>query len=126
MQKFNFKTISYNLARNNYPARAKTDHTKWDSIDGKRMIEAFSVAAKEGFTMELLNDLLSPKEYKRFVARFKALEELFMGTPYSYISESTNLSSKTIADISKKTADKQGGYYRVMRDHYPRGFRYFE
>lgn len=75
---------------------------------------------------EFLDDLLSEKEFKRFVGRLHVLEQLFRGTPYSYISQTSRLSPKIIAAISKKTADKRGGYYRVMRIQYPRGFKYSE
>jgi uncharacterized protein YerC len=128
MGKFNFKTVSYNTARKNYTRKTKAHagRTKWDSQGGERLLEAFSLAAKGGFIKELLDNLLSEKEFKRFSSRFQVLEQLFIGTPYSFISQTTHLSSKTIAAISKKTADKKGGYYRVMRDRYPRGFKYFE
>jgi uncharacterized protein YerC len=126
MEKFNFKTLSYNMARRNLGRGAKVVRTKWDLQGGERLLEAFSLAAKGGFMKEFLDDLLSEKEFKRFVARLQTLEQIFMGTPYSYMTETNGLSSKTISAISKKTADKKGGYYRVMRERYPRGFKYFD
>ena len=75
---------------------------------------------------EFLEDLLSESEYKKLSAKLYVLEMLFMGTPYSYMKDTFGLSSKTISNISKKTANKKGGYYRVMRIKYPRGFRYFD
>ena len=126
MNKFNLKTFSYNTARQNYSYRARARRTKWESLAGERLLESFSLAAKGGFMKEFLDDLLSDDEFKRFAAKLYVLENLFTGTPYSYMCETGGLSSKTIATISKKTADKKGGYYRLMRSRYPRGFRYFE
>ena len=126
MKKFDFKTISYHLARKNYSSKSRSERTKWDTLDGKRLLNAFTLASKGGFMREFLDDLLSEKEYKRFTGRLKVLELLFMGAPYSFISKSIGQSSKYIADISKKTANKENGYYKAMRDQYPRGFKYFE
>ena len=126
MNKFNLKTFSYNTARQNYSRRSKSERTKWDSLAGVRLLESFSLAAKGDFMKEFLDDLLSDEEFKRFASKLYVLEQLFMGTPYSYMCETEGLSPKTISAISKKTADKKGGYYRVMRAKYPNGFRYFE
>ena len=124
MNKFNFKTLSYNTARQNYNHKAHGSRTKWDSLAGERLLESFYMAAKGGFMKEFLDDLLSDEEFKKFASKLYILEQLFMGTPYSYMCETEGLSPKTISAISKKTADKKGGYYRVMRNRYPKGFRY--
>ena len=86
----------------------------------------FSFGRKRGFMKEFLGDLLSDAEFRRLSSKLNVLEQLFMGTPYSYICKTEGLSPNAISDISKKTADKKGGYYRVMRSRYPKGFRYFE
>jgi len=75
---------------------------------------------------EFLDDLLTEDEFKRFASKLSILEQLFAGTPYSYMCETEGLSSKTVSAISKKTANKDSGYYRVMRSKYPNGYRYFE
>jgi uncharacterized protein YerC len=126
MEKFNLKTFSYNGARQNYSRRLKRERTRWDSLAGQRLLESFCLAEKGGFMKEFLDDLLSGEEFKRFASKLYVLEQHFMGTPYSYMCETEKLSPNTISAISKKTADKNGGYYRVMRSKYPRGFRYFE
>ena len=126
MKKFNLKTFSYNGARQNYPRRSRRERTKWDSLAGKRLLESFCLAEKGGFMKEFLDDLLSDDEFKKLASKLYVLEKLFMGTPYSYMCETEGLSPNTISAISKKTADKKGGYYRVMRSKYPNGFRYFE
>ena len=64
--------------------------------------------------------------FKTFSSKLFVLEQLFMGTPYSHMCEINGLSPTTVSSISKKTANKNGGYYRVMRSKYPNGFRYFE
>jgi uncharacterized protein YerC len=126
MPNLNLKTISYNLARQNYKYKGPAGRTKWNSQSGERLLEVFSLAAKGGFMKEFLDDLLSDTEFKKLAAKLYVLEQLFMGTPYSYMVETYSLSPKTISAISKKTANKKSGYYRVMRARYPRGFRYFE
>jgi uncharacterized protein YerC len=129
MSKVNLKTISYNLARQNYSHnndKRTAGCTKWNSQSGERLLQSFSLAAKGGFMKEFLDDLLSDTEFKRLASKLFVLEMLFMGTPYSYMIETYGLSPKTISAISKKTANKKGGYYRVMMELYPRGFRYFE
>jgi hypothetical protein len=55
MPKVNLKTISYNLARQNYSnnrRKVTTVYTKWNSQSGERLLESFSVAAKGGFMKE--------------------------------------------------------------------------
>jgi uncharacterized protein YerC len=126
MPRLNLKTVSYNLARQNYKCGRTIVRTKWNSQSGERLLEAFSFAAKGGFMKEFLDDLLSDTEFKKLAGKICVLEMLFMGTPYSYMSETYGLSTKTISAISKKTANKKGGYYRVMREKYPRGFKYFD
>jgi hypothetical protein len=59
MEKFNFKTLSYNMARRNLGRGAKVVRTKWDLQGGERLLEAFSLAAKGGFMKEFLDDLLT-------------------------------------------------------------------
>src|SRR5665213_815299 len=87
MPRFNFKTLSYNAARQNYTQRVhtkKAECTKWDSLEGERLLESFSAAERGGFMSEFLDDLLSEKEFERLAAKLKVLEYLFMGMPYSH------------------------------------------
>jgi len=114
MEKFNFKTFSYNAARQNYPRRLKRERTRWDSLVGQRLLESFCLAEKGGFMKEFLDDLLSDEEFKRFASKLYVLEQLFMDTPYSYMCETEGLSPNTISAISKKTADKK---WRLLSSH---------
>jgi len=114
------------MARQNYARRTKTAPTKWDSLAGQRLLESFSFAAKGGFMKEFLDDLLTEHEFKKLASKLFVLELLFAGTPYSYMNETYGLSSRTISAISKKTANKKGGYYRIMRSKYPYGYKYFD
>ena len=101
--------------------------TEWDiSVNRSRMLEAFSIAEKHGFMKELLDDLLLASEIDQFGRRMEALHMLFAGMPYREITASTGFSSATIAWISKKTINKKGGYWLVMKSLYPHGYKYFD
>ncbi len=126
MANFPYKTISYNLARKNLPRRLQKPNGRWDKPSGQELLGAFRVALKGDFLKEFLDDLLTEADFKRFTTRLDILEHLSRGAPYSFMSKYLGWSVRDIAAISKKTANKQGGYYRIARDKYPRGFKYFE
>ena len=112
--------------RNAFWQKAKADKNRWDTMDGRRLLEAFLVAGQNGFITEFLDDLLSEREYEQFASRINALHLIHMGTPYSHMTRSMRLSSKTVSKISKRFANERGGYWRVMKKLYPHGYRYEE
>jgi len=106
--------------------KPKRDLTKWDTIKGEMLLEAFSIAEQNSLMKLLLDDLLSDRDFNQLAARIYAMHLIFRGTPYSHIQNETGLSSKTIARVSKKMDQKDGGFDQIMRKLYPRGYRYFD
>ncbi len=100
--------------------------TKWDSIDGERLIRAFRLAETPNILRLFLDDLLTEKELNLFIRRLQAAYLLSLGTPYSFVKISTGLSQTTIARISKQLRDKRAGYNEILIRLNPNGFRYFD
>lgn len=65
-------------------------------------------------TERFLRDLLTESEIKEFANRFEAARLLMSDVQYNAISESTGLSSTTIARISKWLQGSLGGYRLVL------------
>lgn len=68
-----------------------------------------------------LDDLLTQSELEMCVKRFSAAYQLSLGIPYSFIQESTGLSSATIAIIAKKFDVKRSGYSQALKRLNPHG-----
>lgn len=101
--------------------------TKWNTIEGERLIDAFMVATKRPDIMRLfLDDLMTESELDLCIRRFQAVYMLSIGTPYSYVSSATGLSSATIARISKQMCNRRNGYGEIMFRLYPNGIRYHD
>lgn len=65
-------------------------------------------------TRRFLRDLLTEKEIKELANRIQAAKLLSEGAMYSYIEETTGLSSTTIARVSKWLKGKEMGYKTII------------
>jgi uncharacterized protein YerC len=100
--------------------------TKWNTVDGERLIRAFRLTRTPDMMRLFLDDLLTENEADLCIRRFQAADMLRIGTPYSFIRNSTGLSPNTIAQISKKMRDNRGGYSEILERLHPNGIRYFD
>ncbi len=101
--------------------------TKWNTLEGKQLIDAFMAATKRPDIMRLfLDDLMTESELDLCIRRFQAVHMLSMATPYALVSNVTGLSSATIARISKQICNRRNGYGEIMSMLYPNGIRYFD
>jgi len=87
-----------------------------DTVDGKRFFDAFELAHRYGVTRLFLSELFTAKELSRFINRVSAAYWIDMGTPYSEISSQTGMSSKAIAQISKKLRYGEGALYKMAHE----------
>jgi uncharacterized protein YerC len=98
----------------------------WNLLDDERLIAAFRAADTPHLIRDFLKDLLTEKELELFARRFKAACMIHDGASYSEVRQFTGLSPNTIAYISKKMADKRGGFQEIIKRMNPHGRRYFE
>ncbi len=87
----------------------------WNTIDSHRLVRAFLAANNADQIRNFLNDIMTENELDQMVKRLKAVHMINIGTPYRYVSSEIGLSSATIARLSKKLADKKGGFHEIMK-----------
>src|SRR3990167_5910611 len=88
--------------------------TDWNTKENKQLVEAV-LALKNGEEARLfLRDVLTEAEIKEFANRLEAASLLSKDVQYNAISESTGLSSSTIARIAKWLKGSLGGYRLVL------------
>ncbi len=93
-----------------------TDHDKYlSSEDAKDFYQTFLNLKTEEECRDFLRDLLTEKEIKEFINRWKVVRLLDDKMPYEEITESTGMSSTTIARISKWLHDGMGGYHLMLK-----------
>jgi uncharacterized protein YerC len=98
----------------------------WNLSDKERLIKSFVIADTTHLVRDFLKELMTEKEIDSFVKKLKAACMLYDAVPYSHIQQVTGLSSATIAQISKKLADKDSGFQQIIKKFNPHGRRYFE
>ncbi len=86
----------------------------WDSKESKQLVAGILELKTAGEAKRFLRDLLTPAEIKEFANRFEAARLLSRDVQYNAISESTGLSSATIARIQKWLNGSLGGYRLVL------------
>lgn len=92
--------------------------------DNEKLISAILTLKDKNEAKRFLRDLLTESEINEFSRRLMAAELLFENVPYSSITDSTGLSSTTIARISKYLNNGNGGYNLVLsRLHHSRPLR---
>ncbi len=86
----------------------------WDKKENKQLIEAILALKNADETKRFLRDLMTIKDIKEFANRLEAARLLSKDVQYNSITESTGLSSTTIARISKWLNGSLGGYRLIL------------
>jgi TrpR-related protein YerC/YecD len=86
----------------------------WKSKKTDQLIAGILSLKTSDEAERFLRDLLTESEIKEFANRFEAARLLMSDVQYNAISESTGLSSTTIARISKWLQGSMGGYRLVL------------
>lgn len=88
--------------------------TDWDTKEKRQLVDAVLALKSADETKRFLRDLLTIDEIEEFAARLEAARLLSRDVQYNAITESTGLSSKTIARIQKWLQGSLGGYRLVL------------
>lgn len=91
-----------------------TDNKYLNSEDAKDFYQTLLHLETEEECKNFLRDLLTEREIKEFVNRWKVVRLLDKKMPYEEITEKTGMSSTTIARISKWLHDGMGGYQLML------------
>jgi len=90
--------------------------------DVERLVEAFLAPNTADAMRSFIKDLMTEAESKRFARRLYAAYQLSSGASYTFLEETTDLSSATISHISKQLKNPQGGYNQILSRLYPSRF----
>src|SRR3989344_8377406 len=93
----------------------------WDTKANKQFIAGILALKNEDEGKRFLRDLMTPLEIKEFANRLEAASQLYRDVQYESITESTGLSSTTIARIAKWLRGSLGGYRLILSrlGHHP-------
>ena len=86
----------------------------WGVKENKQLIAGILVLKNEDEAKRFLRDLMTPLEIKEFGNRLEAASQLYRDVQYESITESTGLSSTTIARIAKWLGGSLGGYRLIL------------
>ena len=86
----------------------------WNDRKNKQFIEAILALKNTNEAKCFLRDLMTEKEILEFSNRLEAASLLSKDVQYNSITESTGLSSKTIARIAKWLNGSLGGYRLIL------------
>jgi len=87
----------------------------WDNKDSKDLFKIIARIKNENEARGFLRDLLTEAEIIEFSKRWKVAKMLNYQIPYTTICNSTGLSSRTVARISKWLNSGMGGYKRMIK-----------
>jgi TrpR-related protein YerC/YecD len=90
------------------------DNNYLTSSDAKDFYQTLLHLETEEECKNFLRDLLTEKEIKEFINRWKVVRLLDKKIPYEEITEKTGMSSTTIARISKWLQNGVGGYQLML------------
>src|SRR3989344_3543563 len=88
--------------------------TDWNTKEKKQLLEAILALKNADEAKRFLRDLLTAEEIEEFATRLEAARLLSRDVQYNAISESTGLSSTTIARIAKWLRGSLGGYRLII------------
>ena len=93
----------------------------WGTKANKQLVAGILTLKNEDEARRFLRDLMTPLEIKEFANRLEAASQLYRDVQYESITESTGLSSTTIARIAKWLGGTLGGYRLVLSrlGHHP-------
>ena len=86
----------------------------WNTKENKQLIDAVLALKNADEAKRFLRDLMTEGEIAEFANRLEAASLLSKDVQYFAISESTGLSSTTIARISKWLKGNLGGYRLIL------------
>lgn len=86
----------------------------WNASKNRQLVRAFLALKNKQEAEFFLRDLMTELEIKEFANRLEAATLLSQDIQYNAISESTGLSSATIARIAKWLKGSLGGYRLVL------------
>jgi TrpR-related protein YerC/YecD len=86
----------------------------WNARANKQLTEAVLALKNTDEAKRFLRDLMTETEIQEFANRLEAARLLSMDVQYNAITESTGLSSTTIARISKWLKGSLGGYRLIL------------
>ena len=86
----------------------------WGVKENKQLIAGILVLKNEDEAKRFLRDLMTPLEIKEFGNRLEAASQLYRDVQYESITESTGLSSTTIARIAKWLGGSLGGHRLII------------
>lgn len=86
----------------------------WNEKKNKQFIEAILALETADETERFLRDIMTEQEILDFSNRLEAASLLSQDVQYNFITESTGLSSKTIARIAKWLNGSLGGYRLIL------------
>lgn len=86
----------------------------WNTKENAQLIEAILTLKNADEAERFLRDLMTEKEIKEFASRLEAASLLTKDIQYNAITESTGLSSATIARIAKWLNGTLGGYRLIL------------
>ena len=87
---------------------------EWNSKKNKQLLEAILTLENTKEAEIFLRDIMTEKEIAEFANRLEAARLLSKDVQYNSITESTGLSSTTIARISKWLKGPLGGYRLIL------------
>ena len=88
--------------------------TDWNTKEKKQLLEAILALKNADEAKRFLRDLLTAEEIEEFATRLEAARLLSRDVQYNAISESTGLSSTTIARMAKWLRGSLGGYRLII------------
>ncbi len=86
----------------------------WNTKEKKQLVAGVLELQTTDEAKRFLRDLMTPLEIKEFANRLEAAALLSRDVQYNAISESTGLSSTTIARIAKWLNGSLGGYRLIL------------
>ena len=86
----------------------------WDKKENYQLLEALLALQNPDEAGRFLRDLMTAKDIKEFANRLEAAKLLSEDVQYNTISESTGLSSTTIARLAKWLYGSLGGYRLIL------------
>ena len=108
------------ILKNSYQNLEIGDLFDWNNIDAHRLVDAIVLSAKNPDLLRLfLDDLLTKTELEKCADRLYVAYLLSLGTPFSFINQTTGFAPATITRISKQIRNKKGGYYTTLNALYP-------
>jgi len=86
----------------------------WNTKENKQLIASVLELKNADEAKRFLRDLMTPQEIKEYANRLEAASLLSSDMQYNYITETTGLSSATIARIAKWLNGSLGGYRLIL------------